>query len=74
MTAKNKKYAIEHIRALEDEIDEFLTDKFCELEIGLDELNIKEHPFVFSIFDKTSDKAKEIDMGLKKLRRLINTF
>jgi len=74
MTDKNKKYAIEHIRALEDEIDEFLTDKFSELEIGLDELGIREHPFVDSVFDKTSDKAKEIDMGLKKLRRLIKTF
>lgn len=74
MTAENKKSIIKHIKALEKEIDEFLTDKFGDLEIDLEEHGIREHPFVYSIFNRTSDKAQEIDMGLKNLIHLIKTF
>lgn len=63
--------AIEHIKEMEDAIDEFLTDQFSELEIGLDSIEVKDNLNVFSIFDRVSDRAKEINNDLKKLRKVL---
>lgn len=59
------------IKNLQDELDEFLTDKFSELEIGLDEAGIKEIPEVFSIFDRLSDRVYPMNNDFKILIKVL---
>lgn len=58
------------LKEMEDEIDEFLTDKFADLEIALDERGLKEFPQIFKMWDKASNHQLAIASDLKELRKL----
>lgn len=58
------------LKEMEDEIDDFLTDKFADLEIALDEAGLKETPQIFKIWDRASNHQLAIASDLKQLRIL----
>ena len=64
------------LKEMEDEIDDFLTDKFADLEIALDEGGLKDIPYIFKIWDRASNHQLAITNDLKQLRivfkRLVN--
>jgi len=62
---------INSIKNLQDEIDEFLTDKFADLEMGLDTTGIKELPEVFSVFDRLSDRLYPMNNDFKILIKIL---
>ena len=71
-TEKEIEKLISAIKSMEDQIDEELSEHFAELEMGLDEIGIKENPYVFKIFDRASDYHFKIIKDLKELRKILN--
>ena len=65
------------LKEMEDEIDEFLTDKFADLEIALDARGLKDSPYLFKIWDRASNHQLAIASDLQQLRivlkRLLNS-
>lgn len=76
LTKANVKRLVAAIQAMEDELDEVLTDRFADLEMGLDDIGLRENPYIFKIFDRASDYQFKMASDLKLLRstlsRIIN--
>jgi len=72
LTKENVKRLIVAIQAMEDELDEVLTEKFADLEMGLDDIGIKRNPFIFKIFDRASDYQFKMASDLKLLRKTLS--
>lgn len=71
ITKENIKKLISAIQAMEDELDEVLTDRFADLEMGLDDIGIKQNPYIFKIFNRASDYQFKMAADLKLLRSIL---
>ena len=65
---------IASLKEMEDEIDEFLTDKFADLEVALDARGLKDNPYIFKIWDRASNHQLAIASDLKQLRIVFKRF
>jgi len=72
MTEQAKREEVlNYIKDLEEELTDFISDKFGELEIGVDLLGIRNMHHISLIFDNIDIKTKSIIGDLRRLRQSI---
>jgi hypothetical protein len=59
------------IKSMDDELDETLTDRFADLEMGLEETGLRENEYIFRIFDRASDYQFKIHNDLQELIKIL---
>ena len=72
LTKANVKKLISTIQSMEDELDEVLTDRFADLEMGLDDIGLIDNKYIFKIFDRASDYQFKMASDLKLLRNVLS--
>lgn len=61
----------EFVETVEEEFDEFFTDKMADIEIYLDERGFGEYDIIYETFDKIENSKEHILLNLKRMKTLL---
>jgi len=70
-TKQDVQKLITAIKAMDDELDEALSDRFADLEMGLEETGLRDNGYIFRIFDRASDYQFKIHKDLQELIKIL---
>jgi len=74
LSKENIKKLITAIDGMIEELDELSTDRFADLEMGLDDIGIHDNPYIQRIFNNASDHQLKMIYELNHLKKTLKVF